>query len=61
MQAKCVNHMFVAVKLCDKEQYDSVQDTQIKVIYIMVKERVNLLCNIYIYLFMLHIHIHEYS
>lgn len=56
----CEPHVFFVVKPYDKEQYDSLQDTQIKVIYITVKEGC-LLCNIYMYLFMLLTHIHEYS
>lgn len=38
VQATYVNHMLVVMKPYDKEQYDSLQDTQIKVIYITVKE-----------------------
>lgn len=60
VHATHVNHMLVAVKLYDKEQYDSVQDTDQRDLY-YGKRGVNLSCNIYIYLFMLHIHIHEYS
>lgn len=38
MEATFVNHMLDAVQPYDKEQYDSLQDTQIKEIYITVKE-----------------------
>lgn len=38
VQATYVNHMVVVMKPYDKKQYDSLQDTQIKVIYITVKE-----------------------
>lgn len=56
-QATYVNHMLaVSVKPYDKEQYDSPQDTQIKVIYITVKE--GWICCVtftYIYLWCSHI------
>lgn len=38
VQATYVNHMLVALKLSDKERHDSLQDTQIKEIYTMVRE-----------------------
>lgn len=50
-----------AVKPYDKEQYDSLHGTQIKEMYITVKEGWNCCVTFtYIY-FMLHIHINEYS
>lgn len=58
--ATYVRHMLVAAKVYDKEQFDSLQDTDQRDLY-YGKRGVNLSCNIYIYLFMLHIHIHEYS
>lgn len=37
LQATRAYHMLVAAGSCDKKQFDSVQDIQIKVIYIEVK------------------------
>lgn len=44
-----------------KNNVTHYETEQIKEIYTVARERVNLSRNIYIYLFILHIHIHEYS
>lgn len=56
MRTICFCFFFLHAKLCDKEQCDPLQESQIKVIHITVKDEW-----IYTCLFMLHIHIHEGS